>query len=411
MTKEELQLGADVHQALFQAKVPEKANGMSIATFSSASKEINGDFFDFYGTSPSYQDLVFGDVMGKGTPAAFVGAAIKMELNRYANSSTDSLRCNASNVWEQQPISPTAIMQNIQHKMARSLIDLNYFSSLFYSRFDFAKQTLSYIDCGAPKPLLLRKKRNIIEELSGENFPLGMIEEDHYKETTIRLQTGDLLLFFSDGITESKNNNKELFGTDRIKKILFDLKDKSPKEIIDTIIHAIYSYTKKRTFEDDVTLIALRCEFDSLEQAQNKSVMRLSSTLDQLPELRNFIEQQCVNIPENKELTCQKMQLAANEAFCNIVEHGYGNKKGEIIICLKKSSEGLTLEIKDQSQGFDPLEIPPPNLGGEKERGYGLHMIKQLADNLSYHRSTIIGGWNHMYIYKKYEPKVNFDEI
>jgi anti-anti-sigma factor len=406
MVQEELKLGARVHDVLLKGEVPVNPAGSEIHAFSSASRNIDGDFFDFFSPCPGCQDLVFGDVMGKGLPAALVGTATKTQLTRYASTNSQSATSHQTGIWEPNLLSPKAIMQNVQSVMAQPLIELSYFVSLFYGRLDIERQVFTYVDCGAPKPLLLRKGAEKTEELVGHNFALGMIAEDRYREVEIPVAAGDLLLFFSDGITEERNPKGELFGPERLSSLLCELQDCTPKEILEGVIKTLRDFSQTVNFEDDVTLIALRCTLELPERPENQTVMRFSSRLDQLPEVRQFVAQQCVKIPGDQELMSQKLQLAVNEAFCNIVEHGYCDEVGEIVVTVERSLSHLEIEIADTSKGFDPLTVSPPNLTGQKDGGYGVHIVKSIADNLSYHRSTIVGGWNRLRIYKNYETRI-----
>lgn len=403
MVEEEMRLGARIHDTLLRGDVPKDTTGVHIATFSSANRDVDGDFFDFYRPSATCQDLVFADVMGKGLPAALVGTAMKAQLTRYASASSQTSTCHDTGVWEPNLLSIGAIMHSVQEQMAQSLIELGYFVSMFYSRLDLERKIFSYIDCGAPKPLLLQKDSDQVVELAGENFPFGMIADDRYMIEQVNVEKGDLLLFFSDGITEAKSLHSELFGTEKIKELLLQHRALSPEKIIEKILDAVHEFMGSTKYDDDVTLICMQCTMEMPEGPDEQAVMRFASSLEQLPELRQFIAQQCVKIPGNRKLMSSQLQLAINEAFCNIVKHGYKDCCGEIVLTIRRKEKGLELELADQTQGFDPSTVAPPNLTGQQEGGYGVHIVKTLSDQLSYSRSCIKDGWNRLTIYKNYE--------
>lgn len=409
----ELQLGGKIQNTILLGKVPTDLSGLDIEAISLPSKSIDGDFFEFYRPSHECFDIVLADVMGKGLPAALVGTAVKTHLTRYAAPVSSSRVYSKSSGWRKDIFSPEAIMAQVQSKISKPLIDLEYFVCLSYARIDLQKRTLTLVDCGATKPIIYRAKEKKASTLKGSNFPLGMIENDNYSSVEVPIKKDDLIVFYSDGVTEALNPEGEQFGDDRLLAFVEKHHQKSSGEIIKILKKELIDFCKSDTFNDDLTVVAVRVTANSrVSDAPNMKTAKFASDLSQLQALREFIEQGCKNIPGDAERMIQQLQLAVNEAFCNIVEHGYQNSnRGEIEVDIEQTYEGIVLNIKDQGKAFDPSQIEDPSFAGDKYGGFGLFMIKQIADVIAYSPKEKEAGWNQLTLSKYYlsdEVPMNF---
>lgn len=178
--KEELELGANIHKNLLLGKIPEDTPGLQIKAVSYPSKEIDGDFFEFYRPSNRYLDLVLGDVMGKGIAAALVGTAVKTQLIRFAMPFPYQQHYDHKNGWHTNILPPDEILGKVHHEICQQLIDLEYFVTLLYGRFDLEYKTLTYVDCGSTKPIHYIAQEKQVKALEGADFPLGMVKKNQY---------------------------------------------------------------------------------------------------------------------------------------------------------------------------------------------------------------------------------------
>ena len=144
--RQELALGAKIHETLLVGKCPANIPAFSIAAMSIPSKEIDGDFFEFYHPAHQILDVVIGDVMGKGIPAALVGTAIKTHLLHFAVplSLSHSQIYSKEEGWIEDLLAPHEILSHLHEELVSQLIQLEYFATIFYGRFDLEK-THSYI--------------------------------------------------------------------------------------------------------------------------------------------------------------------------------------------------------------------------------------------------------------------------
>lgn len=411
--RRELQIGAKFHETLLLGEIPEKISGISIDAMTIPSKEIDGDFYDFYQPHEGILDIVLGDVMGKGIPAAVVGTAVKTHLMRFATPISVSKVFDRLRNWQEDIFTPSEILTKVQNEIVEKLIKLEYFVCLFYCRFNFNKSSLTFVDCGSVKPIHYQAQKKVCKELSGTNFPLGVVNLDVFNTTTIFFGKNDIFVFYSDGISECKNNQNDMFGSERLKKLVEENSEKKASEILEIIKNNALQFCEKKNFDDDLTLIVLK--IDEIGEKKEKTFffqIKCQSNYLQLNQIRDFVKNVCVQAKGCTEKLIVEMQLIVNEAFANIVEHAYKkNNEEEVLIRANFEDEGIFFELSDRGRSFDPRLIEEPSFTGDKENGFGWHIIKKLADEISYVAKPSETNWNHLRIYKKIQKKENSMDI
>lgn len=401
--RKNLQLGAMIHETLLRGNIPSDIPGFSIDAASIPSDEIDGDFFDFYQPVPGVLDVVIGDVMGKGIPAAVVGTAVKTQLIRFATPFSEAKVFNHLSQWDDDILTPWQIISNVQKEIGFKLIRLEYFVCLFYGRFNLKKKVFTFVDCGSAKPIHYRSKQKKAVELKGQNFPLGMIDNEQFLNLDVHFVEGDFFVFYSDGVTESRSSDREFFGVERLIALIEQHAEDNASELLQKIKESVLEFAEKDHFDDDLTLIVIKIDAHILQESFGFYKATFLCNLSQLRAVREFIGKVCKKIPGDQELLTNQLQLAINEAFCNIYKHSYeesGNQK--IIIQASAGAEGLVIEISDQGEPFDPEEIEEPNLAGDKDNGFGWHIIRSIADQIAYVKKQTESGWNHLRIFKNY---------
>ncbi|NGX43276.1 MAG: Phosphoserine phosphatase RsbU [Chlamydiae bacterium] len=399
----ELRLGARIHEALLLGKIPKNISGFMIEALSIPSQEIDGDFFEFYRPSSRVLDVVLGDVMGKGIAAALVGNAVKTQMLRFAMPFPSSHIFDKKRGWYSSLLAPEEVLIHVHREVVRSLIDLDYFVSLFYGRFDIKYKTFSYVDCGSTKPIHYKAKEKSAVFLEGGNLPLGVVEEADYHTVETNYSEGDIFLFYSDGVTEARSSDGEFFGVERLTALVKANYDLQASALLDLIKKAVFIFTQKERLDDDLTLIVVKIGYyDHPNLAQFMSI-QLSSDLSQLQVLRDFVNRFCQKAPGENERLANEMQLVLNETFCNIVKHGRSNDtKKPILVKGELKEEGVLFQLSDQGVSFDPSEVKEPSFCGDRDSGYGWHIIRELADSVSYTPKKSLQGWNEISIFKRY---------
>jgi anti-anti-sigma factor len=398
----ELKLGARIHEVMLLGKVPTNVPGVTVAADTVPSREIDGDFFDFFRPLPQLFDVVIGDVMGKGIPAALVGTAVKTQLTRFAVPFNRLQVFDKHGIWHDDVYTPQEILTKVQQELAPALIDLEYFVCLFYGRFDLKQTTFSYVDCGSSKPLHYKTSSRKVEELSGDNFPIGVLPSETITALTKRFEPGDLFIFYSDGVTEARSPEGELFGVGRLKTLVEDNYKQTAQQLIATIKRAVVNFSQNAIVDDDVTLVIVRIDSTSIPEFAKQATSKFTSDLSQTRTVRDFVQRLCLQAPGDCERLNDELQLAINEAFCNIVVHGYKGARGEIMLRGELRDEGILLELSDQGAVFDPSAVADPSFAGDRDNGFGWFIVKEIADKVIYARKESEKGWNHLKIFKKY---------
>lgn len=407
--RRELQLGARIHETLLAGTIPSKIISLDINVMSIPAREIDGDFFEFYQPLSDIVDIAIGDVMGKGIPAALVGTAIKSQMLRFAVPFPRTHILEKNKFWEEDLLTPHEVISFMQQELIDKLIQLEYFSSLFYGRFHLTRKTFTYVDCGSPKPIHYNAQDKKITLLAGGNFPIGMVKEDKFYSTKIDYRPDDIFIFYSDGIIESATPQGELFGVDRLIKIVESNVDKNSTQIMDIIKSEVLSFSHKDFRHDDLTVVVIRVKTTSQLEKSKPINTRFSSDLSQLEALRDFVRRVCSRGAGNIDSLSSQLQLALNEIFCNIVIHGYkGKTRGPILISAEYLPEGIAFEIADQGISFDPERIQEPSFAGDKDDGFGWYIIRKINDKITYVKKVSETGWNHLRIYKRYIWGENF---
>ena len=398
----ELKVGARIYEVLLSGQVPSGICSLSIDAMTVPSKEIDGDFYDFYRPSQSLLDVTIGDVMGKGLPAALIGTAIKNQLMKYGIFAGAPSGDFKSKVFNNNITLVEKIITDVHKELSYQLLDLGFFVCLIYGRFDLENRIFSYIDCGATKPIYYDSLLKKGKFLKGKNFPIGVLEKEEFFLEKVKYHTDDIFVFYSDGITETKSPEGELFGAERLLKIIEEEKEQSPSELLSIIKNKVISFGKCCFFDDDLTLIVIKIKQKEKIGLYSKTAT-FNSNLSSLKPLRQFIHYLCLKAPGDNESLSSSLQLAINEIFCNIVKHGYKEQEdGKIIIKCNYQEEGILFELLDQGITFDLSKVKAPNFSGLQDHGFGVFIAKNSVDSIAYQPKESGQDWNSLTLYKKY---------
>ena len=366
----ELKMGHDIQQSLLFG-APIKVAGLEISAFTQPSQGIDGDFFDFFPIEPGCFDVLTGDVMGKGVAAAMIGAALK---NQYT-------RIMAETFWPslQQGFSPSceSIINQLHARITPELRRLESFVTLAYARIDMHKNTLHFINAGHPEALLFHYDGRV-EMLAGDNLPIGIDPKELYNTIVYDFKPGDLLLLFSDGVTEARNSHSELMGTDPIIELVRQLyQAQLPAAIVLQRLRQIVDlFEDSHQRSDDFTAISLyRHPISELHSHEFPRNMRV------LAEMRHWLSERVQLSPTQHD----KLNLAAVEVATNIIRHVSAPLADTpFVLHLLQSRTTLTLEFYYVGAPFDPTLAEAPDFSGKKEGGFGLFIIQNCVDQVDY---------------------------
>ncbi|MGH9827105.1 MAG: PP2C family protein-serine/threonine phosphatase, partial [Blastocatellia bacterium] len=246
--RHEVEIGSNIQQALLVARTPRGLSNLKVAAISIPSQSIDGDFYDFIKHRDYCVDVLVGDVMGKGIPAALVGAATKTSFLRAMGQWSGAL--------ERHGIpSPEEIVTLVHRDMTRQLIGLESFATACYARFNTYLETVEIVDCGHPRTIRYSKRSDACETLAGDNMPLGFSEREIYKQFSVPLDKGDVFLFYSDGLTEAKSPDGEFFGEERVAESLKKYANLAAHQIVRRIQNEVSVFAASDILADDLTCV------------------------------------------------------------------------------------------------------------------------------------------------------------
>ena len=245
----ELKVVADIQRSLLPTTLPE-VPGLDLACDYQTSTRAGGDYYDFFELPDGKWGLFIADVSGHGTPAAVIMAV------------THSI----AHMLSEPPLPPSRLMNFVnRHLTQRYTNGSGTFVTAFYGIYDPATGQLSYANAGHPPPRLIR--RGELMPLPGEgSFPLGIDEQEVYRDNGLKLQTGDALIFYTDGITEARDPTGEMFGEDRLDRAACCAG--SAQDMLDAILANLDHFRAGRKLADDRTLLVARITDAGSDQGQ-----------------------------------------------------------------------------------------------------------------------------------------------
>ncbi len=237
--KEEVRLAARIQADLLPQALPAPP-GFDIAGKSVPAQMVGGDYFDFMQMPGGRYGITLGDVSGKGLPAALLMANLQATLRG-------------------QTLFGGSVHECIQrsNKLLAESTSPEKFVTLFYSVLDPGARTLTYCNAGHDAPMLLRAG-GASERLATGGVVLSIMEDFPYREETVPFGPGDLMVVYSDGISEAMNPAEEQFGEARIGELIARERHRTAADIIESIVAAVREHAGTAPQMDDMTLVVIK---------------------------------------------------------------------------------------------------------------------------------------------------------
>ena len=237
--EKELAIARDI-QLSFLPKSSPRIPGFDLAGAARPHDQVGGDYYDFIPASDTRMGLAIADVSGKGIPAALIMAGFRMSLLAEIRNE----------------FTIRAVLRKVNSLLHESL-EGNRFVTAFYGVLDIRNRVLIYSN-GGHNPPLLRRANGTIEYLTEGGMALGVLSDSVYADCPVHLAPGDLIVMFTDGVSEAESPSGEQFGQLRIEECVEQLSGRSSQEIVDGLVHAVLDWTGERGPNDDLTLVVLR---------------------------------------------------------------------------------------------------------------------------------------------------------
>lgn len=235
----ELQLAMEIQQR-FQPTAPPIVPGYELQGISFPCYEIGGDYYDFIERDDGRLVIALGDVSGKGTAAALLMSSLHASVHAQSGSH-DTLSATISAV----------------NRYLADNIPANRFVTLFYAELDPASGALSFLNAGHNPPLIVHAA-GTVEQLASGGLPLGIKRNAEYREGRTQMQMGDVLVIYSDGVTEASSPSGEEFGVTRLYEVVSRNIDASAAGVRDRIESALTKFSQGTQAADDITLVIVK---------------------------------------------------------------------------------------------------------------------------------------------------------
>jgi sigma-B regulation protein RsbU (phosphoserine phosphatase) len=238
--EQDLKAARKLQRVLLPREAPE-LQGLQAAIRSRPAREISGDVYDFLEQTEDAVVIAFGDVSGKGAAAALYGALISGLLRILAPRRR----------------SPAQLIKSLNETLMERRVDAQY-ATLLVALWLPHERKLRIANAGAAPPLVYR--RGEILKTAIEGVPIGLLEDREYDEMDLVVESGDSILFFSDGVEDQLNENGEDFSRSRILRLLKKVGAEPPKAIADAIIAELDEFRQATPITDDQTVVVLRVQ-------------------------------------------------------------------------------------------------------------------------------------------------------
>ncbi len=350
-------------------------------------KEVGGDFYDFFLVDDDHLAMVMADVSGKGIPAALFMMASKILIQNYSMIDKTS---------------PARILSQVNDAIC-SNNSAEMFVTVWLGILEISTGILKAANAGHEYPAIRTKDGEFKLFKDPHGFVAGGMNGMVYKEYEIRLESGDCIFQYTDGVTEATTADNELFGTNRMLDALNLNPDAEPEELLENVMNEIRAFVKGADQFDDVTMLCLKYFTGSV----NVKELDIEANTDNLPQVMAFLEEtfEEIQFPMKEQM---QMSVAAEEIFVNICHYAYAPKTGSVHMRLVTSQNptAISLTFIDSGKPYNPLEKEDPDvtLSAEDRQigGLGIYMVKQSMDKVSYRYDN---GKNILILKKKLKQK------
>lgn len=368
----ELKIASAIQMAMLPKTFPPFPERHDLDIYASIypAKEVGGDLYDFF---IKEEKLFFciGDVSGKGVPASLVMAVTRSLFRTIA--------CHEK--------SPLRIVTAMNESMSDGN-ESNMFVTLFVGVLDLGSGLLKYCNAGHNAPLLLKEGK--AQELAVKpNLPLGIMASMDFEEQEARLEKGDRLFLYTDGITEAENASHELFGENRLIGTLAKAEGLNATQQINKVGYTIGDFVAGAPQSDDQTMLDI-IYFGNPESEGTERHLVLHNDIQQIPQLAEFVETIADEAGIDQSLA-MSLNLALEEAVSNVILYAYPEgSDGLVDIEAIIRKDRLDFCITDSGKPFDPTkkEDADITLGVEERQigGLGIYLVRNIMDSLSYER-------------------------
>ena len=374
------QIQADMLPRIFPA-FPERKEFDLYATMTPA-KEVGGDFYDFFLIDDDHLGLVMADVSGKGGPAALFMVIAKTLIKNRALLGE----------------SPAEILRNVNSQLCEGN-EAELFVTVWLAVIEISTGKGLAANAGHEHPAIRRADGQFELVLYRHSPAVATMDGIRFREHEFRLNPGDSLFVYTDGVPEATDANNVLLGSERMVDALNRNPDAAPRELLANVRAAIDEFVGDAPQFDDITMLGVRY-FGPGDQARE---VTMDATDANLSAALDFIgaELDAMDCPMKSRM---QIDVAVEELFVNVAHYAYAPETGKITlrIATKRDPDVAEITFIDSGMPYDPLAKPDPDVTLAAEDrpigGLGIFMVKKTMDDMRYEYRD---GQNILTIVKK----------
>ena len=344
-------------------------------------KEVGGDFYDFYTTHDNVFNINISDVSGKGIPAAMFMMRAKTELKSLTSTdiTLDEVFAECNN--------------NLVNGNEKSM-----FVTSWQGKIDLKTGALDFVNAGHNPPLIKHKGGKFEFLRSKPNMVLATFEGLNFNLNSYKLDPGDIVFLYTDGVTESINLKDEQFTENRLQTILNSRNWDSCEQICKSVLESVEKFTEGREQFDDITMLAFK-----YNGAKSSVQLKFGeASLSDISAITDFVNNE-LNKHHCPIKSKNAIDIAIDEIYSNIIKYSYPNSAGptRVELSYNKKENMVSITFTDYGPEFNPLKNKAPNVDLPAELravgGLGIFVIKNMMTDITYKYEK---GSNNLTIHK-----------
>jgi len=374
----ELKIAHDIQQGIIPKIFPPFPDREDVDLYAvlDPAKEVGGDLYDFFFLDDKRLVFAIGDVSGKGVPASLFMAITRTLLRAKAVGN----------------ISSPEIVTNINKELCIDN-DNAMFVTFFLGILNLETGDLDFCNAGHNYPYILKTGKPPAQLNQTHGTPLGLFEEIKYKSGNMKIEKGDSLVLYTDGIPEAMDIVGNLFGDPKLEDILIAFDDEhSPEKITKKLLEDTKTFESGAEQSDDITILVLTYYNNyKVKTSTNEFSIDISNKVEEISKMNALIDQACeawsIDVAHG-----HKVNLALEEIVSNIINYSFTtNTEHSIHISLHLIEDIVRITVSDDGKAFNPLEKKDPDSLDKsiEEReigGLGIYFVKQFMDHVEYRR-------------------------
>jgi|GEM_PF-5416164 len=372
--EDELNVGRLIQMNMLPLIFPAFPNNEEFAVYARIipATEVGGDFYDYFTIDDDRLFFVIGDVSGKGVPSALLMAVAKTLLKSRAMDFE----------------SVSEIVNHVNYELSRDNRQ-SMFSTIFAGILDLNSGEVSYINAGHNRPYILGRDGSLktIEGKCGP--PIGIYQDFQYNDFKISLDKGDMLVLYTDGVTEATNKSGSFYSEERLESVLTSRKFQSVENLVNEIIDDVQSFENGKLQHDDISLKAIRY----FGRPEGKVLDELSGRIENNQEEIDRFIFSLIEFAKKHSISVEIGSIVGTvltEVLENIVNHAYSDgARHEISVEAKLYDDRVVCTISDDGRPFNPFEddlLPEFYSKGEREGRLGIPYLRNVMDKFFYKR-------------------------